>query len=627
MSRAVTDRSRRLVRQLASGLVAGSLLASGAAFSAPVTSAAQPGGGEIASPAFLSSISGAPEGSEGAFGLTAVSVNELGTRFLLGGSFTEYQQRETQGLVLVDRAGELLDTFELRRTETEIEGYTFNFSTVTSIAPIQGTCTFLVGGVFADASFLKKVSACGNRLREVEDLVFPQPRNSRRDARHPYYGFNGVVHDIEAIGPRNFLIAGQFNRFSDKRVNGFGEFTLNRDGTKLTQSGLGRLESKLNMANTYFPGFTGRDFVPSVRTITQDSNGIVYIGGDFTRYDSQTVGGVVALDAFGNLYHTFSGGVGRRPGTARPDVRTVEVVGFERDRVMVGGAFNGAVGMSDSAPNLVQFSAAGAPLPTLLGAETSTETCFGTQTLVQDVARMPDGNYIVSGNFTAVRGSDGQAKQSLGVARLDANLNVDFTWNAAEGAGFFMEGRSCNGFSAVAVPNETRTFDILIPGNLDKYVAPSGVSLATQGAVKLSPGATPENGSAERGSFKAKAPVVQVQLPLEYARNKLILPKAAAQISFGTEGDLAWNPLEQVRLRTIYFGTRGANERECVFQPFSDSADATGFGTNTITYVYPEGSPASLLPWSAGDYLCVKQVISTDRDDYVSPTTEVQMIE
>ncbi|MFH1634171.1 MAG: putative Ig domain-containing protein, partial [Chloroflexota bacterium] len=205
-------------------------------------------------------------------------------------------------------------------------------------------------------------------------------------------GANGLINDL-AITPDNKIIAaGDFTEYNGTPQNGV---------VKLDANGL--LDLLWNPGN----GANG-----SIRTVSVNEKGEIFVGGDFTVYNGQTATRIAKLDTNGVLDDIFSAF-----GGANGTVNDVLVQG--NGQIAVAGDFTQLGGWTTD--HFGRLNQDGSP-------DTGFDTSTGANNSIYDIASAPDGKLYIGGRFTSVQGVSCPK-----IARLNADGTVDTTFNPGLG--------------------------------------------------------------------------------------------------------------------------------------------------------------------------------------------------
>ena len=402
-------------------------LALGSVTSASAADQVRPGAVDLnfnAGPGFASSDG---DGAVQVFG----DVVPVDGGFLVGGRFDSYQGFEAPGVAAVRTDGSYdpsfrldVDSVDLRVGDRTLEFVNF----VSAIEPV-GSDRFLLGGQFADGETLKLVDRFG---REDPEFEFQEP-NSYNRVGFPDWGFNGYVFDIQTVRPGEFLVGGQFSRFSKSSAKGVARVFLGEDRVLRLDPDF---ESQLDMKDRRY----GAPSDPSVWTIATRPNGSILIGGIFDKYQGEKAGSIAQISRRGELMSTFEGGA--RAGSKIGQV--FSIVQQPNSPAVVGGSFT-RLGSDEAARGLAVLG--GQRVRTLAPRliETTARNCVergvsgGTRIetpvplIVQKIAPTRSGGYLLTGQFDGLVNLDGSSHNSVGVARLNSDLTADWTFMDSRG--------------------------------------------------------------------------------------------------------------------------------------------------------------------------------------------------
>ncbi|WP_455388631.1 hypothetical protein [Petrachloros mirabilis] len=263
-------------------------------------------------------------------------------------------------------------------------------------------------------------------------------------------GFNGTVRSIAPAGDGtgDLYVGGAFTSYNGTVANNLVRLKANGTVDQAFATGTG-------FNNTVF------SVAPA-----GDGSGNVYVGGDFTSYNSTPTNELVRLRADGTVDLTFGTGAGfTGVGFHNSSVRSIAPAGDGSGNVYVGGAFttyNGTV-----ANDLVRLKANGMMDLAFL-------TGTGFDNTVYSIALVGDGtgDLYVGGAFTSYNGT-----VVNDLVRLHTNGMVDLTFGT--GTGFN------NTVFSVALAGDG-TGDLYVGGAFTSYngtVANDLVRLHTNGTV------------------------------------------------------------------------------------------------------------------------------------------------
>ena len=219
-------------------------------------------------------------------------------------------------------------------------------------------------------------------------------------------GFNDSVLSIASAGDGSgdVYVGGNFSSYQTLTVTRL--VRLNSDGT----------------VDTDF--VTGSGFNGPVRSIAlaDDGSGDIYVGGDFTNYKSTPVAHLVRLHADGSIDPVFATGIG-----FNDTVRSIAPTGDGTGDIYVGGDFTSY--NTTTAVCLVRIRTNGTVNPLLVSGTGFSGAGLGTS--VRSVVPANDGtkDVYVGGAFTTYNGITARD-----LVRLNENGTVDLAF--ATGAGF-----------------------------------------------------------------------------------------------------------------------------------------------------------------------------------------------
>ncbi len=204
-------------------------------------------------------------------------------------------------------------------------------------------------------------------------------------------GANNVVRGIAVQPDGQILVGGDFTEFNDYSYSRL----VRLNGTD------GSLD---------FSFYPGSGASAPVGPIVLQADGSILVGGDFLYFDGYYTGGLVRLDAAGNIDTTLGGS-----NPPFPDNYVTALLVQPDGKIVVGGAFSeiGGYNLSavarlntDGTVDTTFYDPAGGPNGTVLA--------LGIQ---------PDGSIVIGGDFTAVDYIDGGS-----IARLTPGGILDTTY-------------------------------------------------------------------------------------------------------------------------------------------------------------------------------------------------------
>jgi uncharacterized delta-60 repeat protein len=234
------------------------------------------------------------------FSLSGVNViqKQSDDKILAGGDFTSYQGYFEKYLVRLNTDGSLDESFS--------SNILFN-QRIESIQ-IQPDGKILVGGAFTSFNGVTQNYLIRLNTNGTEDTSF-EINN----------GFNDVVNSIQLQNDGKILVGGTFTSYQGVVENRL--IRLNTDGTK---------DLTFN---------TNIGFNNNVKTIYINDFNKIFVGGDFTQYNSESFTRIVKLNNNGTVDYSFNTGSGFN--------NTVFTIEEQADnKVLIGGSFNSYQGLN-----------------------------------------------------------------------------------------------------------------------------------------------------------------------------------------------------------------------------------------------------------------------------------------
>jgi uncharacterized delta-60 repeat protein len=209
----------------------------------------------------------------------------------------------------------------------------------------------------------------------------------------PGTGANNTVYALSQQANGKVLIGGGFTSINGATHNYIAR--LNANGSLDTD-----FDSSMGANNTVY-------------ALSQQADGKVLIGGDFTNVNSTARNRIARLNADGSLDTGFD------PGNGAND--TVRALSQQADgKVLIGGGFSS---VNDTARNNIARLNADGSL------DTGFDTGTGPNSTVATVAQQADGKVLIGGFFSEINGS-GRNR----IARLNADGSLDTGFDPGTGA-------------------------------------------------------------------------------------------------------------------------------------------------------------------------------------------------
>lgn len=181
-------------------------------------------------------------------------------------------------------------------------------------------------------------------------------------------GFNDSINAIVIQNDGKILVGGAFTSFNGLQEN--RAIRLNNDGTKDTSFNLG----------------TGFD--SSVQGIAVQSDGNIFVFGNFNNFKNLLDKKIVRLNSTGSRDSSFNTGT----GFSNSYVDYVKSVIIQNDgKIIIVGAFNSYKGLVEN--NIIRLNSDGTK-------DTSFDTGIGFNNKVNCISSLNDGSILIGGNFT-----------------------------------------------------------------------------------------------------------------------------------------------------------------------------------------------------------------------------------
>jgi uncharacterized delta-60 repeat protein len=293
-------------------------------------------------------------------------------KIIIGGRFTSYNGTSIKYIARLYEDGALDTTFNLGIGANNIVGAT----------AIQSDGKIIIGGGFTHYNGISR--GCIARLNT--DGTLDTTFNVGIGAT-----FSILTIAIQSDG--KIIIGGAFTSYDGVARSRIAR--LNTDGT---------LDVTFNVG-------TGANGV--VRTCTIQSNGKIIIGGDFNSYNGNYRNHIASLNTDGTLDGTFNVGSGAY-------FRVITSSMQSDGKIIIGGDFTAYNGTLRN--RIARINTDGT-------SDNTFNVGTGASNGVYTTAIQSDGKIIIGGNFTAYNGIN-----LNGIARLNNNGTLDFTFNVGSGA-------------------------------------------------------------------------------------------------------------------------------------------------------------------------------------------------
>ena len=217
--------------------------------------------------------------------------------------------------------------------------------------------------------------------------------------------------------------------FSGTNINGQGVFSiaLQQDGKILAGGDFQIGGNPVNLVRFNQDGSRDLSFNPVVNglvwTIAPQSDGTIFLGGEFVSVSGQTRNKIARINADGSIDLSF-----QDPGISSTlfESAIIYVIAAQSDgKIVVGGFFDRAGGQSRTAVTRLDSDGTldmNFQDPGAAGGTGTTINHLGNQTVVNSIAIQADGKILIGGAFASV---GGQTRSNL--ARLDPDGSLDLT--------------------------------------------------------------------------------------------------------------------------------------------------------------------------------------------------------
>ncbi len=278
------------------------------------------------------------------FNDTILSIIQDNTgKYVLGGSFTEYNETSTSRIIRLNQDGSIDNTFNI--------GTGFNINV--RIIYQDNTGKYIVGGNFTSYN--------GNTSNRIIRL---NQDGSIDNTFNIGTGFNSSVHSIIQDSNGKYLVGGNFTSYNGNTSNRI--IRLNQDGS---------IDNTFNI---------GIGFNSSVYSIIQDSNGKYLVGGNFTSYNENLRNKIIRLNQDGSIDNTFNIGSGFYKWYV------YSIIEDSNGKYVIGGNFSEYNG--NSANNIIRLNQDGS-------IDSAFNVGYGFNNAIYVIIQDTQNNYLIGGFF------------------------------------------------------------------------------------------------------------------------------------------------------------------------------------------------------------------------------------
>ena len=300
-----------------------------------------------------------------------VIIQDLNSKYLIGGYFTTYNSETANYIIRLKQDGSIDTSFN--------SGSGFD----DNVNSLQQTTDggYLVGGSFT--SYSGQTANCIIKLKS--DGSIDTSFNSGS-------GFDYQVNSLQQTTDGGYLVGGYFTSYSGQTANYI--IKLKSDGSRDTSFNSGS-------------GFNG-----VVDIVQQTTDGGYLVGGSFTSYSGQTANFIIKLKSDGSIDTSFNSGDGF-------DNSMYRIIQDSNDKYICIGSFT--VYNNIIANHIIRLYQDGSIDNTFNSGTGFNGSLFS---LIQD----SNGKYIIGGQFTVYSGQTANR-----IIRLNQDGRVDNTFNSGSG--------------------------------------------------------------------------------------------------------------------------------------------------------------------------------------------------
>jgi uncharacterized delta-60 repeat protein len=357
-------------------------------------------------------------------------------KIIVGGFFTMFKGKSTNGIVRLNDDGSLDTTFN---TGTGFTGYQPWVLTTS----IQNDGKIIVGGSFSNFNGKTRNTIVRLNADGSEDVSFNP--GSGFQIKQSYQAFtNGSVQTISIQTDGKIIVGGNFNHFNgvqrffyarlksdgsldsplDFKVGGISyqvvekpikSIEIQTDGKIILGAefvGIGRLNSD----GSHDVSFNGTGFNGSVECIKLQSDGKIIVGGNFTSFNGIAQNYIARLNMDGSLDTSF-----RHGNIFNGAVKSISIQ--PDGKIIVGGNFRGSgTSLPIKGNHIVRLNSDGSQ-------DFTFNTGSGFDATVTCISVQADGKIVVGGYFTTFDGNAFGPYLTPYIACLKANGSLDTSFN------------------------------------------------------------------------------------------------------------------------------------------------------------------------------------------------------
>jgi uncharacterized delta-60 repeat protein len=365
----------------------------------------------------------------GTNGPAYVITRQADGKFLIGGSFTEYNGVPRNNLVRINTDGSLDESFIPPLFDNPVYAITEHIGT---------------GQIFIGGGFTQVGGVVRNYIAALHSID-----GSLDNSYNPTAGPNGLVYKIDLY--RNFygqdpadnrlFISGGFTQYDNEPRSYWA--LINPDGS-LDDFGAPQGFATAQTSISAFQSSDAESVAPAVYAAVPLPDGGVILGGEISQFNGRTVNNLVKINADGTMNETFVA------GTDGP-VRTIYVQA--NGKIVIAGEFENFNGKSRK--NIARMTADGS-------LDFSFNPGTGASGPVYSISITENGTVSAAGNFNSFNGipTDNTVALQIGLPEISVVREENFENEISSGGNF--------NFGEVAIGETgTQTFLILNIGDDD----------------------------------------------------------------------------------------------------------------------------------------------------------------
>lgn len=382
-------------------------------------------------------------------GTAKVIVRQNDGKFIVGGTFTNYNGSAALNIVRINSDGSIDNTFS---TGT-------GFDAEVRAIKVQPNGKIIIGGAF---TLYNGTSV--NRIVQLNE------NGSVDNSFNIGTGFNNNINAIIIQPDGKALIAGEFTTYKG-----------------ITSNRIVRLDQSGNIDATFTIGTGFNNFIYALE---MQNDGKIIVGGNFTSFNGTSINRIARLNSSGTIDALFTVGSGAN--------NTVSAISIQSDaKIIIGGSFTTYNGTSIN--RIVRLNSTGT-----IDNSYSVGTGFNNNILW--LSRLPNDDVFVAGQFTTYKGltanriirldSDGNKDSQFGGTGADNTINsIELTsdWKAVLVGAFTnyngsAQNRITSAQNTICYDSQTLSSSITVsvnPNTTNIQINPSSAQICNGNSVTL----------------------------------------------------------------------------------------------------------------------------------------------